>query len=129
MTNSLAVEFDTYYNGSGWDPNANHVAIQSNGAAANSVNNYGTAAQALNAAPGFTIADGSVHTIKIVYTSSTMKLDVYLVETGALLLTKTLSTDLASWLGADNVPVYVGFTAATGALTQNTDLLSWSFTN
>jgi hypothetical protein len=26
---SVAVEFDTYYNGDSYDPNANHVAVQS----------------------------------------------------------------------------------------------------
>ncbi|MBI3208154.1 MAG: hypothetical protein HYZ37_04530 [Candidatus Solibacter usitatus] len=130
MTNSLAVEFDTYDNGSGWDPDANHVAIQSNGAGANSVFHNGTAKLDLRTDPGFTIADGNVHTIKIVYTSSTKILHVYSVtgnvETPLL---KTQFTDLANWLGADDVPVYVGFTAATGAFAQNTDLLSWSFTN
>ena len=33
LTNSLAIEFDTFQND--WDPNANHVAIQSNYAGAN----------------------------------------------------------------------------------------------
>ena len=34
ISNSLAIEFDTYQNG--WDPDANHVAVQSCGTGPNS---------------------------------------------------------------------------------------------
>jgi len=120
MPNSLAVEFDTWYNGGLDEPNNNHISVRSQGTAPNSAigtSSLGTVAAGL---PIFS-ADGAIHTAQIVYSPGTM--DVYLDG----LLRLSVSVDLATLLSLDNGTAYVGFTAATGAAAENEDILSWSF--
>jgi uncharacterized repeat protein (TIGR01451 family) len=87
IPSSLAVEFDTFQNTD--DPNANHVAIQSCGTAANSSDNLvngvlgapGPCNIAINPLTGLTLngapititlADGNIHTVTITYTPSNL---------------------------------------------------------
>lgn len=125
LTNSIAVEFDTFQNG--WDPNSNHVAIQSNGMAANSVEHSccgGSAAlSVLNSSPGVTLADGNPHTVKITYDGN-MTLLVYI--DGNLVLTSSSYSlsNLGLMAGGNAV---VGFTAATGDDSETTVISNWSF--
>lgn len=137
IPNSLAIEFDTYPNLTDRnDPNSNHVAIQTNGAGVNTSTHSpaGTGATlAINANPGFNIADGTTRTVQITFMTTA-------VGVGTL----TVTVDNAVALTANNVNLgnlgnlgnpgllsggkaRVGFTGSTGANAQNTDVLNWSF--
>ncbi|MFY9527527.1 MAG: L-type lectin-domain containing protein [Candidatus Acidiferrales bacterium] len=138
ITDSLAVEFDTFQNTG--DPNANHVAVQSCGTGANSSDetalfgdsetpcNLGT-----NSELPITLADGNVHTVVINYdpTSSDAcdggpALKVYLDgNTPVLRACVNVATRLSLGTGGT---AWVGFTGATGADDEDNDILNWSFT-
>ena len=154
ILNSLAIELDTHQNSDYSDPNGNHIAVQTCGPNTSSTltpnsadHNYqcrnGQLAKlALQTLPsGVSLSDGNVHTITVNYTapgnqqsggSCTSNLCVYLDS--ALLLQTNL--DIAQLLYLQNTPsnsntpatgAYIGFTAATGSLAQNNDIISWSF--
>jgi len=137
--NSMAVEFDTYTNGDGYDPNANHVSVQSCGTSTNSPNHPGSASSCtvglVNDDLGFTLADGSVHTATITYDPQGggqfgFKGLISLYIDGNSSPSLETSFDLSQiGLGGNNEDhAWVGFTAATGASFENHDILSWSFT-
>jgi hypothetical protein len=145
ITNSLAVELDTYLNTNYSDPNGNHIAVQSCGP-----NNPSTltpnsadhdyacpdgnlAAIALQELPtGLSLSDGNPHTITVNYlppgtcTSGCNNFSVYMDSTLILQTTVNLSTQLN--LTADG-SVYIGLTAATGGSVENNNILSWSFSS
>lgn len=154
ILNSLAIELDTHQNADYSDPSGNHIAVQSCGPnnssalAPNSADhNYqcrtGQLAKlALQTLPsGVSLSDGNIHTITVNYTaagnaqtggSCTSNLCVYLDS--ALLLQTNL--DITQLLYLQNTPsnsnttatgAYIGFTAATGSLAENNDIISWSF--
>lgn len=153
IANSLAIEFDTYNNGSGIsDPNANHVAVQSCGAGANSswhIKNcdgtsvapgaYGTSNLGIQPNLPVTLSDGNYHTVTIQYNafnattpapcapavSSTNNLCIYIDQTASPIL--TVKTDLSA-LGLNLGNAFVGFTAATGYFYETHDILNWTFT-
>lgn len=143
ILNSLAIELDTFDNSNYGDPNGNHIAVQScgpNNATTLSPNsadhNYicasGLGANlALQTLPsGLSLSDGNVHTITVNYlppgtcTSSCNNLTVYFDSTQVLQATVNLATQLYM---SNNSNAFIGFTAATGALVQNNDIISWSY--
>jgi hypothetical protein len=115
MPNSVAVEFDTCYNG--WDPgsvsnrNHNHIGI-----------NLGSVASAITFTPTEDINSGAVHTVRIAYQSDV--LDVYFNNLNDPVL--SYPVDLLSYLSDDTA--YVGFTSGVAYHYSNHDVLSWSFT-
>lgn len=114
ITNSVAVEFDTYRN-SGTDLNANHVSIIE-GSVTNSLR---------TAVPSFEINGGSRLYAWVDYNGNSDVLAVYLSDSatkpgGALLKT---TVDLESVVGET---AYVGFTAGTGGLTNSHRIRNWS---
>jgi len=132
LTQSLAIEFDTYNNPS-FDISANEVGIQSCGLGANTADhtscNFGLVDPSTTGfSPPITLADGTVHTATITYTplfpcDGCPNLTVTVDGQQVLATTVNLST-----LGLDaNDDAYVGFTASTGAGDENHDILSWSF--
>ena len=138
IPNSLAVEFDTFLNS--WDPDANHVAVQSCGTGPNtqkhtaicpshSAANLGLAN---SSQLGVNLADGQVHTAIIEYDppstpSVAGTLRVFVDNTAVPKL--TVSVNLATLLSlTGGQTAFVGFTGATGSLTENNDILSWTFT-
>ncbi len=130
IPNSIAIEFDTYQNG--WDPNANHIAIQSNGTSANSAahndNDQTNPPPALVVVtaldPAVTnLSGGATYTVKITYDGSST-LNVYLNGTLVATASVTLNTLLNLDAGGKAV---LGFTAATGSESETTTILSWSF--
>lgn len=144
IPNSLAVEFNTYNNGTGVDPSNNDVTIQNcSGTGANSVDQ--SCSLAFNdltlLRPPINMADGNVHTVTITYAPSTLStcgpegtstcstIDVILDNndlfppTGANPVLFNLNS-----IGLTSGTAYVGFTAATGGGDDNQDILSWTFT-
>jgi hypothetical protein len=145
ITNSLAIELDTFQNSNYSDPNGNHIAVQScgpNNASVLTPNsadhdymcpNGNLAALALQSLPsGMSLSDGNVHTITVNYlppgncTSGCNNLAVYLDSTLILQTTLNIATQLNL---TGNGSAYLGFTAATGSLVQNNDMVSWSFSS
>ncbi len=118
--NSLAVEFDTWYNGSLGDPNDNHISVQTNGTAENSADHAYSLGEV---SPAIYFSDGGVHTVKIGYMPGTLTIFVDDLFTPVLVS----SADLGSILNLPGGKAWVGFTAATGANWENHDVLSWSF--
>lgn len=145
ITNSLAIELDTFQNSDYSDPNGNHIAVQScgpNNASTLTPNsadhNYACpdgnlAAIALQSLPaGLSLSDGNPHTITVNYlppgtcTTGCNNLVVYLDSTLILQTTLNLATQLNL---TGNGSAYIGFTAATGGSVENNDILSWSFSS
>jgi hypothetical protein len=143
ILNSLAIELDTHLNEEFGDPDGNHIAVQScgpNNASTLSPNsadhnylcpNGSPAKLALQSLPaGMSLSDGLIHTITVNYlppancASNCNNLSVYFDST--LILQTTV--DLAQQLNlSGNGSAYIGFTAATGTLVENSDIVSWSF--
>jgi uncharacterized repeat protein (TIGR01451 family) len=143
IASSIAFRFNSHSQGVGGgtqtnDPGVNNVSIQScPGMAPNSI----TAACQLAVYPFLQIdfADGNVHTVIITYvltpsasqTACTVNdapspcLDVNL--DGTDLFPTGVPFDMTT-LGLTSGTAYVGFTGATGSLTDNQDILSWVFT-
>jgi PKD repeat protein len=121
ITNSLAVEFDTWDDGTEFgvpgDTNGNHVAVNFNGVLNDSVSVPVT--DAMN--------NGQVWYAWIDYDGVSQDLEVRLSETPVRPLTNVLATtvNLPLILGGTNA--YVGFTAATGAAYNEQDILAWKF--
>jgi uncharacterized repeat protein (TIGR01451 family) len=135
IPNSLAVEFDTFTNP--WDPNNNHVAVQSCGTGENNeFHSVGESFEpcnlALNSDLPATLADGEVHTVTIDYLppvncvecSGILRVNL----DGTDLFPNGVAVDLATLLSLDNGTAWAGFTGATGDLIENNDILSWTFT-
>ena len=133
IDNSLAIEFDTYQNS--YDPNANHVAVQSCGTANNTAahNTVCPSGQSstlgIASNLGVNLSDGNVHTVILQYDPGT--LNIYVDNNGTPVLTVPLQ--LATLLnlnpGNNNTQTaFVGFTGATGGEAENGDILSWTFT-
>jgi len=117
MTNSVAVEFDTFRNSGFGDPNGNHISIHTGGTAANSDNenhSLGIAASLPN------MSDGNIHTAGILYLPGTMTVSL----DGSNVLTVPL--DLSTKLNLNSGNAWVGFTAAFLAASENHDILNWS---
>jgi hypothetical protein len=145
IQNSLAIELDTHQNSDYDDPDGNHIAVQScgpNNASTLSPNsadhNYlcpdgNPAKLALQSLPsGMSLTDGSTHTITVNYlppgtcTSGCNNLSVYMDSTLILQTTLNIATQLNL---TNSGSAYLGFTAATGSLVENNDIISWSFSS
>jgi hypothetical protein len=134
INNALVIELDCYDAGTPWfDPNDNHISIQTNGSgAANAFH-----AQSLGfATPPFNINDNGSHSMKISYTPGTLSVFVdgattplisvpYNFATGGTYAAGGAAAGLNLINGTD---AFVGFTASCGGLTQTHTVTSWSFT-
>ena len=120
IPNSLALEFDTFQNGSS-DPNNNHVSVQTLGTAANSND---TANSVGYVTPSFDINDGNVHQVKVVYQPGT--LDVFLDDFSSPAL--SVPVDLSTTLSLDAGTAWLGFTGVSGGTAQQQAILNWTYT-
>jgi hypothetical protein len=129
IPNSLAVEFDTFQNS--YDPNANHIAVQSCGTGSNTQDHNATC---LNGSPAnlgivsnlgtVNLADGLVHTAVVDYDPGTLR--VFVDNLGVPIL--IVNTDLSTLLSLNDGSAWVGFSGANGSKFENNDILSWTFT-
>jgi hypothetical protein len=135
IANSLVVELDTYDAGTPWfDPDDNHVSVQTNGTADN--NAYHNLSIAWGTPAGVDLNDGQVHKLTLRYTPGLFQ--VFLDGNSTALATATYNiTTGGTWAAGGTVgglnlingtSAYVGFTAACGGLTQNHDVLDWTWT-
>ncbi|MEM7466789.1 MAG: PEP-CTERM sorting domain-containing protein [Pseudomonadota bacterium] len=124
LTNSLGIEFDNWNNfGSFGDPNANHVAINTNGV----FSPIGPLTGDLSAL-GLDLDAGDILTAWIDYDGITDGLEVRVAAGGASRPGAAfLSTiiDLETTLGSSSA--FVGFTSATGSAFANHDIRNWTF--
>jgi hypothetical protein len=130
VANSLAVEFDTYFNGDP-DTDSNHVAIDTGGNLndLNLTDLYGQSScdfsvATPNTSPGC-LSNGDVWTVTIGYDGA--NLSVTAQDGAALPFTvySALPIDIAAALGTNTASV--GFTAGTGSGFENHDILNWQF--
>jgi hypothetical protein len=126
ITNSLAIEFNTFLN-SGVDTSNNDVTIQNcSQTGPNSVDPTCTVVGGVNNNLLTTMADGKVHSVTINYSGpSTKLLDVILDNND--LFPGGVAFDLTT-ISLNSGNAWVGFTAATGGGDDNQDILSWTFT-
>lgn len=120
MPSSLAVEFDTWFNGGENDPSGNHVSIHTAGIAPNSTDGAYSIGS-VNIADDF--YDNQVHDVVIRYVPGTMtvSLDGLVILTAPLNLTNINGTSILDANGR----AWAGFTSATGAAYGTHDVLSW----
>ena len=114
---SVAVEFDTYANPG--DVNANHVSIVLNGNITSPIATKTFGTDLNNGQPKYAWVD---------YNGSNDKIAVYLSNTNAKPSTPLLTTTLNLQAVVGN-NAYAGFTAGTGGLTNNHDVLNWTLNN
>lgn len=133
ITNSLAIEFNTFFN-YGIDPNNNDVTIQNcAGTGANSVDPTCTVLGGVNSSLPSNMSDGNVHSVTINYSGpSTQLIDVILDNVDLFPPSPSnpsggVPFDLTT-IGLNSGNAWVGFTAATGGGDDNQDILSWTFT-
>ena len=145
ISNSVAIEFNTFLNG-GVDPSSSDVAIQNcQGVGPNSVDpactipyGNGLAVNDLTThSPAINLADNNLHVATITYTPSALMtcgpsgiqtcstLDVVL--DGVDLFPGGVYFDLHS-IGLSGSNAFVGFTAATGGDNDDQDIVNWAFT-
>jgi Legume lectin domain/PEP-CTERM motif len=135
VDHSVAVEFDTFNNGTGSgndDQNSsNHVAVDVNGALSNLdlTNPFGVSnCQSFTAQPGSgCMSNGDLWTAAISYNNG--NLTVKLADGGGPLTTiiDNYAIDIGSDVGAGSA--FVGFTGSTGSGWEDEDIKSWSFSD
>jgi len=137
ISNSVAVEFDTWDNGEEFpDPvsrlpggslgtEQDHISVQTRGLLENSPDHTYSLGSTDPADPvANSIGDGNVHEVRIVYVPGSM--DVFMDDMSSPIL--SVSLDLAATLDLDNGGAWVGFTAGNGGGVSYHDILTWQFT-
>jgi len=111
---SLAIEFDTFKNSD--DINDNHVSVLVNGVVTDAIATEGYDGD---------LNDGTDKFAWVEYDGSSNVLTVYVSETNSKPSEPLIETDidLSSLVGDQ---AYAGFSAGTGGLYNNHDVLSWS---
>ena len=156
VPNSVAIEFDTYFNGPGslanngpsppnhddYDANnvasSNHIAIDTSGNLSNTdlTDVYGIAscgfpggypAQTNNQRAGC-LSNGDTWTATITYDGANLGVTVNdPSEATSFTALSNVPINIAALLGTSSA--YVGFTGSTGSGNENDDILSWQFAN
>lgn len=121
LRNSIAIEFDTFWNEWTLDPDDNHISVHTQGRRPNwAQETYSIGI----VSPSIDMSSGAIHTVKIEYVPGTMS--IFLNDLSIPLL--EISLDIAGSLTLDDGKAWVGFTGSSnGPWTQNHDILSWSF--
>ncbi|KDO61710.1 hypothetical protein CISIN_1g036537mg, partial [Citrus sinensis] len=119
----LAVEMDTYKNP--FDPDTNHIGLDTTSAESVATKCMFGWKKCLSSA-GINLKSGRPIKVQIYYDGLTKMLYVYMAYSGDQ-LQKSMEKPI---IMSETVPssVYVGFTAATGELSESHQLLDWTFT-
>jgi hypothetical protein len=134
VANSLAIEFDTYQNGG--DPDANHVAIDTNGVLNNAhlTNPYGVTScnTSSSSQQSGCMSNGDLWSVTIGYNGASNQLFASVwdrlgtyQESAPYTIYTGISENLLSYLGTN--AAYVGFAGGTGSDHQNQDVKDWQF--
>jgi hypothetical protein len=126
IPDSLAVEFDTFYNPQIFDPNNNHVGIQSCGTAPNSFDHQGTCDLGLQPTLPVTLADGNPHKVQISYLPHTNGVGTFSIEIDSQHVL-SIGVNLATLLSLNGNDAWVGFTAGSGADFEYGTVRNWTF--
>jgi hypothetical protein len=130
ISNGIAIELDIWDNGAfTGDPDANHISVQTGGSGV--LNPHHDYALGL-ATAGVALADGTVHSLLVAYSSGILEVAVdnivyitvpYTFEDGG----QYMNGVSAAGLDLPDGVAYMGFTASTGGLSGDHDILNWSF--
>lgn len=131
---SVVVEFDTYANSALGETAPNTVSVHTNGAGTTGAHELYSIG---SVAPPFSMADGQVHTARVEYTPGL--LNVYIDDLVNPLLSVNFSlalggTYVSGGYPAPAVPLSggmatVGFTGGNGGLSQQNEVLNWTWTS
>ncbi len=132
VNNSVAVEFDTFGNGSGDGNSSNHVAIDTDGNlnVLGLANVYGIRTCTFSSSTPHTAAgcmsNGDLWTANVSYDGSKLSVNVLDPAKGVMFTAiNSYPINIASHLGSNTA--YVGFTGSTGGGYQNQDIVNWRF--
>lgn len=133
IDNSLAIEVDTFQNA--WDPDGNHIAVQSCGTGTNSQDHSATFGNSpcnlglVSNPRGVNLADGQPHTLFIQYDPGSLRIWLDDPASEAILDIAVTLSDLLSLNPQEGgaQTAFVGFSGATGLYRENNDILSWTF--
>ncbi|MEM9378651.1 MAG: L-type lectin-domain containing protein [Planctomycetota bacterium] len=140
VDNSLVIELDTFRNDNQpaadpiLDPDSNHISIHTGGNGENWQQEDFSIGRAPSEAVGVDLNDGVDHTIRVVYVPGTIEVFV----DGSLVLTAPYDFQAGGTYVDTGMPAggldlmggtsaWVGFTAASGGLLENHDVVSWTF--
>lgn len=134
--NSVAIELDTYNNGSSDGNSSNHVAIDEDGhiddgtsqGDQNLVNVYGISSCGFGATAGC-MSNGDIWTATIGYDGTNLSMTLFDTtgEGSPFTVYSSQALNIASLLGTNTA--FVGFTAGTGAGFEQQDILNWQLAN
>ena len=130
---SVAIEFDTFNNGSGDGNSSNHVGVDTNGNVSSLIlaNPYGRVTCDFGVATFHTAAgcmsNGNVWTVVISYDGALLDVTVQDGAAAAITIIDDYAIDIATILGTTSA--FVGFTSGTGAGVGNHDILNWKLAN
>ncbi len=127
VTNSVAVEFDTFQNGG--EQSSNHVGVDVNGVLndLSATNPYGVATCDFSSGHSQLgcMSNGDIWSVSISYDGANLSVTVQDGNASPQTVINNLAIDLASDLGSSTA--FVGFTSGTGSGFENHDILNWQF--
>ena len=131
---SVAVEFDTYNNGSADGSSSNHIGVDQGGVLTDTdlANVYHLSTCDFGASTSHTrpgcMSNGNLWTVTINYDGSHLTVTATDPAEGSTFTAiNNASINIASILGQNTA--FVGFTSATGAGVENHDITYWQFSN
>ncbi len=133
IPNSVAIEFDTFSNDSTqienyFDPNGNHIAVQTNHSSANTSKHKLGLLLGINTNIMPLLTNGTVYFVKIIYEKKDKTLEVYFDTTKQFNspVLKIENFDLSTLINLERgYRAYVGFTSATGCAVEIHEILDW----
>jgi Bacterial lectin len=126
IPDSIAVEFDTFYNPQISDPNNNHIGIQSCGTLPNTYDHASSCDLGLQPDLPVTLADGLTHQVMVSYIPDASGAGPFTVVVDkTVVLTRMLN--LSRLLALNGNDAWVGFTAGSGDDWESGTVRNWTF--